>query len=492
MAGPFDKLMTEGGVARRKPLKRLPAAALFRDCADSAFSLRARHDAPCTFPRPCRTRASRAENGGRVNVAETGSVSRPVGAAARAGLLTGYRDLAARVERWSGFVPWAILLYFVVQAALRVALSGNLEIDEAEIARHGYLAFGYGNSNPPLYDWIVVSLWKLTGSWPAALALAKNGLLAATYLLFFRLGRRLLGTKAGAATLALSLMLMPQVIWHAQVTLSHSTAALAASAAVIATLAWLIERRATLSFVAFGVALAAALLSKYSAILLVAALACGVLGVGEARRRLRDLRLLLSMAVAALLAAPHYVWVLRNLEISTARLAKLETRHPFWSLFDIPLIGLDGLWSTLQVLAVSAAPLVIIWAAARWLARGEADLAAPRARGDLFGGVARSTLIAGLAIVGIVVLASDIHHISDRYLAQFLLVLPVWLATCFPLAFRPRAMRRFLATSLGLALAATIAWPQLALFGKHRYAYPYDAIAQQVPKVAGPAGAILM
>lgn len=400
--------------------------------------------------------------------------------------------LRARVERWAGLVPYGIVAYFLVQALLRIAISGNLEIDEAEIARHGVYALGYGNSNPPLYDWVVVSLWKVTGYWPVALALAKNGLLACAYLLFFRCGRLLFGTRAGAATLALSLLLLPQIVWQAQITLSHSTAAAAASAALIAALAWLLDRQTTTRFVVLGLALAATLLSKYSALLLVVALACAVLMVPEARKRLGDRRLLVSAAIAIALAGPHYFWMVTNLETSTARLAKLSVRNPVWSRLDLPGLGIDGLLTCAQALAVSAGPLVIVWAAARWLARREADSATPTALGTLFATLAGRGLVAGVAILGIAVLVTDTHHVSDRYLAQFLLLSPVWLSLSFPLAFRPRAMRRFLATSLGLATAVTLAWPQLALFGNHRFAYPYDAIAAEVVAAAGPDAAILM
>lgn len=401
--------------------------------------------------------------------------------------------LRARVEQWAGLVPYGIVGYFLVQALLRIAISGNLEIDEAEIAaRHGVLALGYGNSNPPLYDWVVISLWKVTGSWPVALALAKNGLLASAYLLFFWCGRLLFGTKAGAATLALSLLLMPQIVWQAQITLSHSTAAAAACAALIAALVWLLDRQTTIRFVALGAALAATLLSKYSALLLVIALAAAVLMVPEARKRLGDGRMLLSAAIVLVLAVPHYLWVLHNLETSTARLAKLTVRNPLWSRLDLPGLGIDGLLTSIQALAVSAGPLVIVWAAARWLARREPDDAGPAALGTLFATLAGRGLVAGLAILGIAVLATDIHHVSDRYLAQFLMLLPVWLSLSYPLAFRPRAMRRFLATSLGLAVVVTLVWPQLALFGNHRFAYPYDAVAAQVVAAAGPEAAILM
>lgn len=425
-------------------------------------------------------------------MAETSDTSAGPAAYGRVLPGTGNEDIAARVERWAGWVPYAVLVYFAIQTVLRLAISENLEIDEAEIARHGIFALGYGNSNPPLYDWIVVSLWKLTGSWPAALALAKNGLLASAYLLFYWSGRIVFGTKAGAATLTLSLLLMPQILWHSQITLSHSTAAVTASAATIAVLMWLLDRQTTIRFVVFGLALAATLLSKYSSILLILALVGAVLTIAEARRRLLDWRLLLSGAIAVIIAAPHFIWVLRNLQTSTARLAKLETLDELWSRFDVPVLGIDGLLTTMTALLTSVWPLAILWMVARWVSRDEPDIGKPMPVGTLFNQVSGRALAIGFTVLAIAVLAADVHHTSDRYLTQFLLLLPFWLGLQFPLAFRPRAVRRFLLTGLVLAVAMTVAWPQLALFGKHRFAYPYDTIATDVTTAAGPDAAILM
>ena len=72
------------------------------------------------------------------------------------------------------------------------------------------------------------------------------------------------------------------------------------------------------------------------------------------------------------------------------------------------------------------------------------------------------------------------------------MIMPFWLALRFPLAFRPRAAQRCLVGSLALALAVTFTWPQIALFGNHRFAYPYDTFALQVAAAAGPDAAILM
>ena len=94
----------------------------------------------------------RSQPANRVEVGRTSRASEPTS-------LEGTDlSLGARVERIAQIVPFAILIYFAIQMVLRLAISENLEMDEAEIAGHGMFALGYGNSNPPLYDWIVITL----------------------------------------------------------------------------------------------------------------------------------------------------------------------------------------------------------------------------------------------------------------------------------------------------------------------------------------------
>ena len=302
----------------------------------------------------------------------------------------------------------------------------------------------------------------------------------------------LFGTRSGAALLSLSLLLMPQIVWQSQITLSHSSVAAATSAAVITALVLLLDRRTTARFVALGIAVAAGLLSKYSTVLLMLALAGGIATVPEARGRLLDRRLSLSAAIAVALIAPHAVWAMLNIQASTARMARLMASDALWSTLDVPMLGLDGLFSLAAAFVASAGLLVILWAGARRIARREPDMAAPTETGLLFGRVAGRTLTIGMVLGAVGVLVGDVHHIHGRYLTPFLMILPFWLGLQFPLAFRPRAVRRALAGPLAVAVAVTLVWPQMALFGNHRFAYPYDTIALQVAAAAGANAAVLM
>ena len=73
-----------------------------------------------------------------------------------------------RLERWAAFAPLAIILYFIVQLALRLWLSPNLEVDDAEMVGQIDWAWGYPDSHPPLYHWLVRLCHELFGNWVAS------------------------------------------------------------------------------------------------------------------------------------------------------------------------------------------------------------------------------------------------------------------------------------------------------------------------------------
>ena len=416
----------------------------------------------------------------------------PLAQAIRASERPGARDLADRVERWAGYVPLAILVYFAVQTVIRLAISSNLGIDDAEIADRGWFALGYGNSNPPLYDWIALLLMKLTGSWLVALVLAKNLLLAANYLFFFLLGRVLFGNRTGAAVLALAPLMMPQVSWQAQVTLSHSALATAAVAGLVLGLALVIERASLLRFAALGLALGVALLSKYNVAIPVVALALAAATVPAARRRLADWRLLVALAIVAAIVLPHALWALSNFDDSTSRLARLGNTRDRWTAIDIPWLGVDGFFSFATAALVNVGPLLLIWAVGRRLARREPDRAVLDDQAVLFGRVVGRALLIGILGLVVGIVALDVHNVHARYVTPFLMLVPVWLALRFPLALKPSAAGRYLILSGVIAIGITIGWPQTILFDDDRLAFPYEALAAEAATAGGGDAAILM
>src|SRR5262245_44003926 len=100
----------------------------------------------------------------------------------------------------------ALVVYFGLQTAIRVLLSHSVDLDESEqVLFSQRLAWGYGPS-PPLYTWLQIAMFTATGPSVLGLALLKNILLLATYLLTYANGRLITGRHEGGLAAALSLL----------------------------------------------------------------------------------------------------------------------------------------------------------------------------------------------------------------------------------------------------------------------------------------------
>lgn len=387
-----------------------------------------------------------------------------------------------RLEAIAGWTPLFILLYFAAQVLIRVSLSANLETDEAQFVGQTYLALGYNNSHPPLYNWLIAGALGLTGGyWPAALALVKNLLLAGTYLLSFDVARRVTGRALPGLLIVASFLLLPQIVWKSQITLAHSVLVMFAVVAVLHAVVYAVEEGDPASFLWLGLAAATGALAKYNFFLVLTAIVVAAWSIPSMRGRLFAPRLNWSLAILAAVMTPHYLWALQNLSQTTARMVKLDRESSAFAAIDIPLIGVDGFLSLLVSLAAWAAPLLIVWFTIRHFSVGAVesdDLNWRRTQtyGRFFG---RTALIA-MGIFAAIVLFGDLHSVRERYLTPMLMPLPFWLAFAWPLEDRARAPIHFLRVGAVIAVLMVTVWPARVLFGKDHLAYPYRAFAQSL------------
>ena len=118
--------------------------------------------------------------------------------------------------------PFFIVAYFAIQIIIRLLTSSIVVLDESEqIMLSQYFSLGY-NEQPPLYTWLQMGVFKVFGISVFGLSLLKNILLCLTYLYMYKLGLLLLNDKLKASLGALSLMLIPQLVWDAQVDQTHT------------------------------------------------------------------------------------------------------------------------------------------------------------------------------------------------------------------------------------------------------------------------------
>jgi len=341
----------------------------------------------------------------------------------------------------------AVTGYFAAQIALRIALGGALETDEAEMmVMTPGLQLGYG-PQLPLYNWIQIGLFELFGRTLFALSLMKNGLLWLTYLLVF-LGLRLWVPASAAAFAALALYLVPDISWEAQRATTHSNILLATSAATLAAFLWAVRRGSWASFVALGVAVGLGGLSKYNFWMVPAGLIAAGLTVAPMRRRLLSLRALIAPAIAALLVAAPYAWMLRHPDLAFSSVGKLHLDEAADSGRLAEALLLTG-QSALALLAVPAIAAFLLWLLGRRPKQPEAQT------GEVAALLLRAALLLCLAVIAGVWLA-QVGYLTQRWLLPiaFLLVPAMFLWLHGRLAVRGQ---RLFHVFLALLAAAIIA-----------------------------------
>ncbi len=214
--------------------------------------------------------------------------------------------------------------YFCLQLAVRVALSPSTHLDESEQAvLTQSLQWGYG-PQPPLYTWIQWAVFTVTGPGVLGLSLLKNALLFMLCLAAFALGRRATGAVDGGILAALALAFMPDLVWEAQRDLTHSVLAALFGLAAVGALVRMCDRRRWSDYLLFGLILGLGCLSKYNFALVAISLIAAALTLPEGRRALWDKRLLVALALAALVIAPHVIWVRTHLDLASASADKFK------------------------------------------------------------------------------------------------------------------------------------------------------------------------
>lgn len=224
---------------------------------------------------------------------------------------------------WQDWV-WlaAILGYFLVQMVSRLMIGPGLDLDEAEafyVARD--LAWGYG-PQPPLYFWLQRAVFAVAGEGILALALLKAAILGGAGVLVFRVLRQAL-PPMGAGVAALSVGLLPELVWESQRALTHTNLVFLMSVATVWAFLRVLGRGQRGDYLIFGLVVGLGLLSKHNYGLLVV----GVVGAGLIhpawRARLSARGLGMAALVAGVVVLPFAVWLAGHLAQGTASVSKL-------------------------------------------------------------------------------------------------------------------------------------------------------------------------
>ncbi len=378
---------------------------------------------------------------------------------------------------WTGLArraPAAIVVYCTLLFVLRLFLSRFMEIDEAQFVGEVQLAWNYGNSHPPLYNWLVRLALELTQwNWVFSVALVRLSLLGLYHWLCFDTARRLAGDRAGILALAASAFL-PQIVWMSIQTTAHTILVIAAAIGIVHSLALLRSGRSSSAFVWFGIWASVGALAKYNffiflvSFLLAAAMTPGI------RRQLFQRSMGISIAIFAAAFAPVAIASLSApLEASAGRMAKLNSTIDYLESFDLPHFGVDGLLSLAISTMLWAGPAFVIFFIGR-----TRDHPRPAPDGDAEVRILLlRTILIGLAGFAALVFVGDYHSVAERYMAPILAPTAILLALWLPQGL---GARNVLAISAAFYTLAPIAVAVIALFGTARFNFPFDAVAQSI------------
>jgi 4-amino-4-deoxy-L-arabinose transferase-like glycosyltransferase len=310
--------------------------------------------------------------------------------------------------------------YFLINAAVRLMLPASLELDEAQqMFFSQWLAAGY-DSQPPLYNCLQYGVFALIGPSVLALTLTKNTLLFLTYLFYALTARRLLSNTLLVVVATLGLLTIPQIGFEAQRDLTHTVAVLFSSSLFIFALTRTIEKPDWIGYALTGVAIGCGALSKYNFVLMPVAALLVMLLERDMRRRVLDIRLLITIVIALLIVTPHALWLKDNLGLATERtMGKMmaEAGEPWLSQVAEGLISLVG-----AVIGFSAVTLVLFAAAFRKSLLKALSSSAGWAR------FMEKLFVAFLLLIAALVLFAGAENIKDRWLTPLLFLLPLYLA----------------------------------------------------------------
>jgi hypothetical protein len=368
----------------------------------------------------------------------------------RIGLPTLFRRRTARLAGLARLAATGLgvlalaLLFALASAALRLALTDNLQPDDAELVVAAQSLRGGYSDQPPLYTWMLWAVFAVTGPGLVGLAVVRGALLVLLFGLTYLTARLLVPDRRLVAPLAFSALLLPAYGWHIATYLTHSLLLGVAVMLTVYAVARVVRDGRRRDYALLGLAVAVGVLAKYNFPLVVAAAVLAGLTVPEARVRLLNWRVLIAAAVALAILLPHLVWLAEWGE-DVFRLVRNKANRaespPYWA-----GVG-QGLWAAAVCLAgcVFVVVPLLAWLGRRALRTEPADPAVAWA----------GRFLAVLAAIHLaLVFGFGVTRFQDRWVQPFLLVLPLWHLGRFAPGTVPAAgVRLFAWVTAGLAAA---------------------------------------
>lgn len=322
------------------------------------------------------------------------------------------------LDRLAAAMPFLICAYFAVQVAVRVFISPSLGKDEAEqVLLAQEWAWGYG-SQPPLYTWLAILMFRVFGEGVLALALLKNLLLAGSYLLTFVAVRRIAQDRVVAALAAASLLLLPELAWESQRALTHSILVVFGSALFTYAFVRVLQQGRAFDYALLGVGFAVGCLAKFNFPIVAIAMLLAALTMPAFRAAVATPRFLIAPAVAAALLWQPTLWLITNRDATLSRAHKLTMTQTDSLIMNY----VSGVWGLAWGVGIFLALLIAVYGVA--LVRSAPGRPLRAAAADFVGVLMRSLGIA-LVLCVVLIIAFEVTQIKDRWLQPLLYLAPI-------------------------------------------------------------------
>lgn len=225
---------------------------------------------------------------------------------------SGQGDLVepAAARRGLVIVVAIVLAYCAIHAGFRLLASSSLgEDDPLENVLVQSLELGYLAPQPPLYDWVLYAVQRVTGPGIAGFLLIKYAALTVTAVLLYLSALRVLRDWLWAALTVECMALIYQIAWRYHEGFTHEVGAMVAVAATVWAWIRLVERGRVADFLLVGVIAGLGAMTEPTYWAFLAALTAASLFQPAIRARLPRPAMALAAFAAVAVASPYLYWI---------------------------------------------------------------------------------------------------------------------------------------------------------------------------------------
>ena len=217
----------------------------------------------------------------------------------------------------------AVLAYVTLHGGFRLLASASLgEDDPLESLLVQDLLLGYRAPQPPLYDWVLWCVQRVTGPGILGFLLIKYGALLATAGFLYSTAERVLKDRVWAMLAVESMALIYQIAWRYHEGFTHGVGAMVAVAATLWAFVRFLTLGRTRDVVVLGFTAGLGLLTELTYAVFLTSLVIAAALQPSIRARLWQPRLLVAAGLAALVASPWVYWI-----VTTPGPLSWVTRH---------------------------------------------------------------------------------------------------------------------------------------------------------------------